>query len=76
MAFDPNLDKELSSESVEFEGTRISVKVMSYNDGPPKMQLSRENKRNDEYAFTKLGRLTKEEAGAIIPLMQRGLEHM
>jgi len=78
MAFDKNLDKELFLESVEFDGTRITVGVFSYNDGKPKLQLSRENlnQNSGEYTFAKLGRLQKEEAEAILPLMKKALERM
>ena len=41
------------------------------------MQLSRENKNAEgEYSFAKLGRLFKDEAQAILPLMQKAMEHM
>jgi len=77
MAFDKNLDEEKFSMSKEFERTKITVSVFSYNEGIPKMQISRENKNaEDKLSFAKLGRMTKEEAEAIIPLMQSALEHM
>ena len=75
--FDRSLDKNLFSESVEFEKTRITVGVFSYNEGTPKLQISRENKNaSGEYSFSKLGRMTKEEATAVLPLMQKSLESM
>lgn len=77
MAFDPNLDKKLFSEIKEFETTRITVAVHQYNEGEKKMQISRENRTQDnEWRFAKLGRLFKDEAEAIIPLMQKALEQM
>lgn len=77
MAFDTNLDKKLFEESVEFEGTKITVSICSYNDGPKKMQISRENANSaGEYKFAKLGRMTKEEAETVLPLMQKVLEKM
>lgn len=77
MAFDPNLDKKLFSETKEFETTRITVAVHQYNDGEKKMQISRENRNQEnEWNFAKLGRMFKDEAEAIIPLMQKALEHM
>ena len=42
MAFDKNLDKELFSEEVSFEATRIKVGIYSYNDGEKKLQISRQ----------------------------------
>ena len=77
MAFDPNLNKEICAETVEFENTRIIVGVYSYNEGEKKLQLSRENKNaQDQWSFAKLGRMTKEEAEAIVPLMQKCIEQM
>ena len=37
MPFDKSLDKSLFSESVEFESTKITVGVFSYNEGTPKI---------------------------------------
>ena len=78
MAFDKNLDKQLFSEIVKFETTRITVSVFSYNGGTAKLQISREDLSNStgEYSFSKLGRLFKEEAEAILPLMQKALAVM
>ena len=77
MPFDPNLDKKLFSEEKEFERTKVTVSVMSYNDGPKKLQISRENKTAaGEMQFAKLGRMTKEEAEAVLPIMQKALEQM
>jgi hypothetical protein len=77
MAFDSNLDKNLFSESVEFAKSRITVGVFSYNDGQPKLQISRENLNADgESTFAKLGRMTKEEAEKVLPLMQKAISSM
>lgn len=77
MAFDKNLDKNLFSETAQFETTRITVGVFSYNDGEKKMQISRENMSQDgEWSFAKLGRMFKDEAEAVMPLMQKALQKM
>ncbi|MEK6949350.1 MAG: hypothetical protein AABX34_03955 [Nanoarchaeota archaeon] len=77
MAFDKNLDKELFSETVESETSRIKVGVYSYNDGEKKLQLSRENRNQDgEWTFSKLGRMFKDEVEAVIPIMEKALKHM
>lgn len=78
MAFDKNLDKELFSESVEFETTKLTVSVFSYNGGTSKLQISRLvlDPSSGEQKWSKLGRLLKEEAQAILPLMTKALEHM
>jgi len=70
--FDKSLDKELFSEIVEFDKGRITVSVFSYNEGAPKLQISRQNKNaSGEFSFTKLGRMGKEEIEAVLPLMEK-----
>ncbi len=78
MAFDKSLDKELFKETAEFEATRINVSVFSYNEGKPKLQLSRENLNTNDgkWMWSKLGRLTKSEVEAILPLMEKALKFM
>ena len=77
MAFDKNLDKSLFSETIEFETSRITIGVFSYNDGEKKLQISRENmNQNGEWSFAKLGRMFKDEVEKAIPVMQKALEHM
>lgn len=73
MAFDKNLDKNLFSETAEFETGRITVGVFSYNDGTPKLQISRENRNmnSGEYSWAKLGRMTKQEVTAIMPMLEK-----
>jgi hypothetical protein len=70
--FDKSLDKELFSEAVDFERSRITVAVFSYNEGIPKLQITRQNKTAaGEFTFAKLGRVSKEEVEAIMPLMEK-----
>lgn len=77
MAFDPNLDENKFSETLEFEGSNIIVGVFSYNENPSKLQLSRERINADgQKSFAKLGRMTKEETEKVIPVMQKALEKM
>jgi len=77
MAFDKSLDKDLFSESVEFESSKITVSVFSYNGGTPKLQIGRENRSADgEYRFAKLGRMIKEEVVAILPLVEKSKEFL
>ncbi|MBI2208785.1 hypothetical protein HYU50_04800 [Candidatus Woesearchaeota archaeon] len=77
MAFDKNLDKELFSETANFETTRIKVGIYSYNDGEKKMQISRENMSQEGvWSFAKLGRMFKDEAEAVVPLIQKALKKM
>mgnify|MGYP001607608252 CR=1 FL=1 len=75
--FDKSLDKEMFSKSVEFERSRITVAVFAYNNGTPKLQISRETKDSDgEYTFAKLGRMLKSEVEAVLPLMEEAMKKM
>ena len=77
MAFDRNLDKNLFLETINFETSRITVGVFSYNDGEKKLQVSRENmSQNGEWSFAKLGRMFKDEAEKVIPAMEKALKCM
>lgn len=78
MAFDKNLDKKLFSEEKEFDTTRLTVGVFSYNGGEKKLQIVRENRNPNtgEWAFAKAGRMLKEEVEAIIPMMQKAMEEL
>jgi len=77
MPYDPALDKEVFSRTVESETGQLSVKVMSYNEGQKKLQISRERQdREGGLKFAKLGRLSKEEAESILPLIQEALAKM
>ncbi|MBL7055924.1 hypothetical protein ISS07_03360 [Candidatus Woesearchaeota archaeon] len=78
MAFDPTLDKDIFTETIDLQTTRITVAVKQYNEGEKKLQISRENANAEgtEWRFAKLGRLFKDEAVAVIPIMQKALEHM
>ncbi len=77
MAYDSTLDAQLFSKSWEAEETRLIVSVYSYNKGAKKLQISRETKDNEgNFRFAKLGRLTKEEAEAILPSIQEAVTHL
>ena len=77
MPYDNSLDECLFSKSWETDSDRITVSIYSYNQGTKKLQLSRERKNKDgELKFAKLGRLTAEEAEAILPLIQEALAQM
>jgi len=76
MPYDRGLDKRVFSKSWETELQRLSVSVYSYNQGPKKLQITRENKNKEgDFRFAKLGRMTKEEMKSILPLIQEALNH-
>lgn len=77
MPYDAGLDEQLFAKSWEGEGTKITVSIYSYNKGAKKLQISRENQNAEgEYRFSKLGRLTKDEAEAILPHIQEAIKAM
>ena len=77
MPYNQELDECLFNKGVENDSGRISVCVYSYNKGAKKLQISRENRDMEgNLRFAKLGRLTKEELTAILPLMQEAANHM
>ena len=74
MAYDSSLDERIFAKSWEGNGSKLTVGVFSYNHGAKKVQISREVESPDgRPGFAKLGRLTKEELQAILPLLQEAL---
>ncbi len=70
MPYDKALDECVIAKSWENDQERLTVSVFSYNKGTKKLQLTRENKNaKGELRFAKLGRLTKEEIDALLPLI-------
>ena len=76
MPYDQSLDVVSFKEVIDFQNTRISVGVYSYNGAPKKLQVTRENQIDGQWNFTKLGRLAKEEAQAVVPIMTKAIEAM
>ena len=77
MPYDSSLDQSLFSKSWENDSTKLTVSVLSYNNGPKKLQISRENQTSPgDYKFSKLGRMTKEEIENIAPIIQEALGSM
>lgn len=75
--YDSKLDERLFSKSWETDSERITVSVYAYNKGAKKLQISRENRGPEgDYIFAKLGRLTKDEIGGILPLISEAVKHM
>ncbi|MDD3375015.1 MAG: hypothetical protein PHY73_04760 [Candidatus Omnitrophica bacterium] len=77
MPYDKSLDIEIFKDAKEFEETRITVGVFSYNGGEKKLQISRENKNAaEEWRFAKLGRMNKAEIQEILPSLKTAIENM
>ena len=77
MPYDKSLDVDVFKEVKEFDGSRITVGVFSYNGGEKKLQLGRENQdASGEWRFSKLGRMTKDEVQAVVPVMTKAVESM
>ncbi len=77
MPYDSSLDKQLFAKEFEFENEKVVVSAHSYNNGLNKLQIGREIKNRDGiYKFARLGRLSKQEIEAILPLIQEALNVM
>jgi len=77
MPYDKELDECLFAKSWENEQEKLTVSIYSYNKGTKKLQITRENKNSKgEFRFAKLGRLTREEIEAILPLIKEACDHM
>ena len=77
MPYDSSLDKQTFSKSYESESTKVTVSVYSYNNGPKKLQLSRENMDAEgQWRFSKLGRMTKEEFEGVLPFLEEARSHL
>ena len=77
MPYEKSLDVESFKEVKEFNDTRITVGIFSYNNGEKKLQISRENKDpSEEWRFAKLGRMNKQEAKEIVPILMKAIEKM
>ena len=76
MPYDASLDVHSFKEVIDFENTRVTVGVFSYNGAPKKLQITRENLIDGAWSFTKLGRLNKDEAQAVVPLMMKAIATM
>jgi hypothetical protein len=77
MPYDKGLDECLFAKSWEKDNEKLTASIFSYNKGTKKLQLTRENKNSQgELRFAKLGRLTKEEVTALLPLIQEASGHM
>jgi hypothetical protein len=77
MPYDKELDECVFTKIWENENERLTACIYSYNKGTKKLQLTRENKNSQgELRFAKLGRLTKEEIEALLPLIKEACTHM
>ena len=77
MPYDASLDKGIFSKAWERDGSKITVSVHSYNNGPKKLQLTRGSTDEEGNArFAKLGRVTKDELQGILPIIQEALGQM
>jgi len=64
MAFDPNLDEVVASDTYPNENAGdLNVSIVRYNGGAPKLQIgSRLKHTNDGPKYVKAGRLNRDEA--------------
>ncbi len=77
MPYEKELDVCLFAKSWKNDNEKLTASIFSYNKGTKKLQLTRENKNSQgEFRFAKLGRLTKEEITALLPLIQEACGQM
>jgi len=77
MPYDASLDKQVFSREWGNDNQKIVVSVHSYNNGPKKLQITREIKdREGNYNFARMGRLAKEELEVILPFIQEAMAVM
>jgi hypothetical protein len=77
MPYDSSLDKQLFTKALETDDGRITVSVYSYNNGPLKLQIVRENRDQEgNFRFAKLGRLTKSEVEELLPIINEAITHL
>lgn len=71
-------EHKIFSKSWEGKNWQLTVSVVSYKGGAPRLLISREKKSKYPLPnpFAKLGKLTKEEAEGIFPIFQEALHHM
>jgi hypothetical protein len=77
MPYDSSLDQQMFTKSCDTDNGRLSVSIYSYNNGPQKIQISRESKdQQDNLKFAKLGRLSKSEMESLLPIIKEALSKM
>lgn len=77
MPYDVSLDEKLFAKSHETDNGRLTVNIYSYNGGRKKIQISRETRdKQDNLKFSKLGRISKEEMEALLPIIREALTNM
>jgi hypothetical protein len=77
MPYEKELDECVFSKAWESDQEKLTASIFSYNKGVKKLQLTRENKNSKgELRFAKLGRLTKGEIDAFLPVIQEASAHM
>jgi len=77
--YDKTKDIELFTADAEIGKSKFTVTVFSYNNGSPKLQLSKavKNEETNDFAFVpKLGRFTKEEVKTINGLLAKAYASM
>ena len=77
MPYDVSLDAETFSRFWQNDTGKIVVSVHSYNNGPKKLQITRElEDKQGRATFAKLGRLSKAELEGILPIIQEAMKSM
>jgi len=75
MPYENDKDKEIFNETLQQEKSKLVVSVYAYNNGKPKLQISRNllDQKSNTYIFAKLGRLSKDELSQMLPVINKAM---
>ena len=75
--YDKKLDKVLYEDETRFQNQKINIKILSYNEEKPQLQINREifDDYKNYYKWTKLGRMNLEESKSLIEMLKKSLDN-
>ncbi len=77
MSYSSDKDNLVKAWEYEYEKGSLLFAIMEYNDGGPKLQMTRMyKKKDDEVGYAKVGRMNKEEVQFLIDNSKEMLEYM
>ena len=74
MAYDKEMDKQIWTKRVMVNNFTFDVSIMQYGEGAQKIQITRRTTDGDRWM--KLGRLTKEEITALLPILKEAADKL
>lgn len=77
MGYEKDKDKNLFEKEIDLGGQySIVIGVYQYEDGEPKLQMSRKQFSDSGHRFIKLGRLSLDEVNHVLPVIEEAKKHM